>query len=216
MAPSNIAVDNIILALMQAMKNDDVSAAATAVSATVAARCAPLTLCRVGHVARLMPAVLEVSLSHRVKASPEASLCADIRDELDFIGNRLKYGAKGGGGGGGGHRVRDAAARRRLAEMTFKELRDERRQLQRELRRREKAISNGVLRKSNIVLTTCVGAASHDIRALLSSKNNSNNDNNNGNGSGGSGNASNKAYFDLVVIDEAAQALEGECWYDLS
>jgi hypothetical protein len=46
-----------------------------------------------------------------------------------------------------------------------------------------------------------VGAAKSDIAAML------------GNGKGGDGgDGGGKGFFDLVVIDEAAQALEAECW----
>ena len=68
---------------------------------------------------------------------------------------------------------------------TRSEQRSEMRALCKEARQRERAVVEGILKKSNIVLCTCVGAGSKLLRDIE---------------------------FDLVVIDEAAQGLEAACW----
>ncbi|CAM9971306.1 unnamed protein product, partial [Ectocarpus fasciculatus] len=57
--------------------------------------------------------------------------------------------------------------------------------LRKEARAREGKVVQEVLRSRDVVLATCVGAATHSLR---------------------------EEEFDLVVIDEAAQALEAACW----
>jgi len=60
--------------------------------------------------------------------------------------------------------------------------------LRKEVRNREKMVVQGIIQSRNIVLCTCVGASSK----LL-----------------------NNISFDMVIIDEAAQALEASCWIPL-
>lgn len=57
--------------------------------------------------------------------------------------------------------------------------------LRKELRVREENVVKGIVRNANVVLSTLNGAASRNLRNLE---------------------------FDTVIIDEAAQALEAECW----
>jgi DNA polymerase alpha-associated DNA helicase A len=59
------------------------------------------------------------------------------------------------------------------------------RSLMKEARQRERAVVVNILRKADIVLSTCVGAGSRLLQDLQ---------------------------FDMVVIDEAAQGLEAACW----
>ena len=54
-----------------------------------------------------------------------------------------------------------------------------------EARKRERTVVRDILKRANVVFSTCVGAASR----LLEGQS-----------------------FDLVVIDEAAQGLEAACW----
>lgn len=63
--------------------------------------------------------------------------------------------------------------------------RSEMRSLMKEARQRERAVVVNILRKADIVLSTCVGAGSRLLQGLQ---------------------------FDMVVIDEAAQGLEAACW----
>jgi hypothetical protein len=74
---------------------------------------------------------------------------------------------------------------KKQAHMSFKEIRSELKSLRKELRTREQKIVSEILRSRDVVLCTCIGASSHFLREMS---------------------------FDLVVIDEAAQALEVACW----
>ncbi|XP_048462809.1 DNA-binding protein SMUBP-2 isoform X1 [Rhincodon typus] len=64
--------------------------------------------------------------------------------------------------------------------------------LRKELRTREEAAIVQILKKASVVLTTNTGASNDGPLKLLSNE-----------------------YFDLVVIDECAQALEASCWIPL-
>jgi len=75
----------------------------------------------------------------------------------------------------------------------FKELKLEAKELRKELRSRERAVVDSTIKQANVVLATNVGAAS-----LLKKMSTESRD-------------SDKV-FDLVVIDEAAQAIEASCW----
>ncbi|CAM9856478.1 unnamed protein product [Ectocarpus sp. 4 AP-2014] len=111
------------------------------------------------------------------------AIVKDVRKDIDTLLGRL-YGEPGTGGGGGGaggvskSRSRIRGADRKGARMELKTLR-------KEARAREGKVVQEVLRSRDVVLATCVGAATHSLR---------------------------EEEFDLVVIDEAAQALEAACW----
>jgi len=70
--------------------------------------------------------------------------------------------------------------------------------LRKEVRTREEKVVKELIANSQVVLATTVGAASRLLQAVTDP-------------TGGNGNSS-KAGFDLVIIDEAAQALEASCW----
>ncbi len=80
--------------------------------------------------------------------------------------------------------IREAAAPK-TSYAKRRELRTELRTLRKEARKREEKVLRQILQNRDVVLATCVGASSK----LL-----------------------NKHEFDLVIIDEAAQALEAACW----
>lgn len=65
--------------------------------------------------------------------------------------------------------------------------------LRKEIRTREEKVVGEILRHANVVLATNVGAAGSVFRHLADSK-------------------GEPIAFDLVIIDEAAQALEASCW----
>ena len=79
--------------------------------------------------------------------------------------------------------------------------------------REEEAVVR-LLQSRDVVLCTCVGAADRSLRRMLNSQQNHSKGNNGkyeGAGAGGTG----EPHFDLVIIDEAAQALEASCWIPL-
>ena len=65
--------------------------------------------------------------------------------------------------------------------------------LRKEIRTREEKVVGEILRNANVVLATNVGAGGSVFRHLADSK-------------------GEPIAFDLVIIDEAAQALEASCW----
>jgi len=125
---------------------------------------APVLL-RLGHPSRLSPAVLKHSLSHRVATHTNMEVIATARSDMSTL---LKTSEDS----------RKSWSDRRAA-------RDEMRELRKDIRKREDAITANIIAGTDIVLATTVGAASRLLRNTV---------------------------FDLVVIDEAAQAIEGSCW----
>jgi ATP-dependent RNA/DNA helicase IGHMBP2 len=70
-------------------------------------------------------------------------------------------------------------------KMNRREIRSELKAIKKEAIVREKAVVERLIRNASIVFATCVGTSSHLLKDLQ---------------------------FDLVVVDEAAQALEAACW----
>lgn len=122
---------------------------------------------RLGHPARVAANVRDVSLAALVEAAPEQKLLRDVRREVEQ-GLRAVHKAK--------------------TRQDRHTAREQVRQLRRELRQIESAVTVGFVDGAEVVLATNVGAADPllDERA-----------------------------FDRVVIDEAAQALEAACWIPL-
>ncbi len=85
------------------------------------------------------------------------------------------------------HVRKDIASRRKQVSMS--DSFRELKELRTELRQREKKIVKDIISRSNVVFATCIGADSSLLRDQV---------------------------FDLVVIDEAAQALEAASWIPAS
>jgi ATP-dependent RNA/DNA helicase IGHMBP2 len=143
---SNVAVDNVV---------ERVSTAAP-----------KLHTVRVGHPARLVPAVLSCSLEAHVLRSDNSRLAADCRGEIKQLNRRLLKLGK-----------RDYAERR--------EIRGELRRLGKEEKQRQSLAVTDVLSRAHVVCCTLAGIHAHSVRHLD---------------------------FDVVFVDEAAQALEVACW----
>ena len=149
-AASNVAVDNLLERLRAADPK--------------------LRAVRLGHPARLSPAVLECCLDAVVARADSSALAADVRTEMKQLSARLL----------------------KLRPHERAERRDTRRQLgalAKEERARTSAAIAEVLARAQVVAATLTGALSRTLDA-----------------------ASRAAPFDVVVIDEAAQALEVACW----
>ncbi|KAF2670088.1 DNA helicase [Microthyrium microscopicum] len=143
--PSNISVDNIV------------------------ERLAPhkIPLVRLGHPARLLPAVLAHSLDVLTQTSSAAALVRDVRADIDSRLAQLKT-------------TRGKAAR----SAVYGEVKE----LRKEYRERERGVVGGVVGAARVVLATLHGAGGRQLRGQK---------------------------FDVVVIDEAGQALEAQCWVAL-
>lgn len=142
--PSNISVDNIV------------------------ERLAPtgVPLVRIGHPARLLPAVVNHSLDILTKTSSGGEIVKDIRSELDSNLQKM-------------NKTKGKAKRDLYLENKV---------LRKEYRQREKKSVNDVLAGSAVVLATLHGAGSYSLQHET---------------------------FDVVIIDEASQALEASCWIPL-
>ena len=99
-------------------------------------------------------------------------------------------------------KTRDKGARR--------ELQASERQLKKEIRTREERVVHEVVKGSDVVCTTNVGAAAKLIQRLFGEGQRR------GTASAdGVPGAPTQLHFDLVIIDEAAQAIEASCWIPL-
>lgn len=144
-APSNVAVDNVVERLVRA----------------------GVQVVRLGHPARLLPAVIEHSLDHLVARTEGAKIAAQLRKEI----------AEG-----------SRQVRRAKDKMERWQRRDAVRRLRRELRELEDRTTHQLVSDADVVLATLTGSADSHVS---------------------------KEEFDLLVIDEAAQAIEASCWIPL-
>jgi ATP-dependent RNA/DNA helicase IGHMBP2 len=170
-APSNVAVDGIVMRLAEPLPK----------AAVGKRELRPINMVRMGHPARLTPQVLSHSLDACVARAEGSGLVGDVRSELDQAVALLTGKSKAKKG----------------ERPNWRELRAEASALRKELRTREQAVVLDVLKGCNVVLATNAGAKG--VAKVLAG--------------GGNGRAvPPEAAFDLVVIDEAAQAIEASCW----
>ncbi len=122
---------------------------------------------RTGHPARMLPSVLDHSLDSQIEKDSERKAIKQVQRELQGVQRRLS-------------RTHNYQRRK---EMKF-----EARALREEVKFLERVVMDKILDRSQVVLTTLVGAATSMFETRE---------------------------FDVVVIDEAAQALESACWIPL-
>uniref|UniRef100_M4BCJ9 DNA helicase n=1 Tax=Hyaloperonospora arabidopsidis (strain Emoy2) TaxID=559515 RepID=M4BCJ9_HYAAE len=123
-----------------------------------------LRLTRVGHPARMLPHIVKYCLDAKIQQAEGTEIVKDIRKEMGDMQTKL-------------HKTRDKSVRFQL--------RREMKANRKEICVREKKVVGEVVRQSDVVFATNVGAASTLLKDVT---------------------------FDLVIIDEAAQALEVSCW----
>lgn len=141
--PSNISVDNIVERLSSHKG---------------------IPMVRLGHPARLLPAVLNHSLEVLTKTSDAADIVRDIRAEMD---------------------AKQASIRKTRSGRERRGIYNEIKELRKEFRQREGRVVKELLRTSKVVLSTLHGAGSFHLK---------------------------NEEFDVVIVDEASQALEAQCW----
>mmetsp|Transcript_7547 Transcript_7547/g.13788 ORF Transcript_7547/g.13788 Transcript_7547/m.13788 type:complete len:1087 (-) Transcript_7547:2104-5364(-) len=192
-APSNVAVDNIVLRLAtcEAVDNKKLTnnnkSAKSQDNQSVAQRPKirqPLSMVRIGHPARLLPQVLRHSLDAVIKRADGTEIVQDVRKELNDVVHKL-YGKK------------TAGKQKSKTKINYKELRQEVKLLRKELRVRESNVVKDVVKRANVVLCTNAGSTSI-LKRLRKAKSQNELDE--------------EDMFDLVIIDEAAQAIEASCW----
>ncbi|KAG2007100.1 DNA helicase [Coprinopsis cinerea AmutBmut pab1-1] len=146
----------------------------------------PLKVTRIGHPARVMAheGILDSTLDAKSTRTDQAALVKDIKQELEGYLNVLT--GKGGGKAAKGTAAAANASkggRPRGAER--KKMWEEVKALRKEFRQRESTIVHSVLAESQVVLATCHSAGGRQMR---------------------------NEEFDVVIIDEATQAMEAVCW----
>ena len=151
---------------------------------------------RLGHPARMSPLVLPHCLEAQLASSDDAAILRDVKSDVASA----RAAMLGGGSRRNARtevsdrepplteRAKDPAAAHR--EMSRPQLKAELKVLRKELRQREEASVANLLQTTDVVLSTCVGAAS---KLLVRTG----------------------VQFDVVIVDEAAQALEAACWIPL-
>lgn len=181
-APSNVAVDNMVerLAALRVSCAPPLGAADSRKRGSEGAGSSTrlLRVVRLGHPARLAPGVLAHSLEARVRSAEGTGIVEDVRKELASLGAQYR-------------RARGGAER--------KAIRAEERQLRSEIRKREERVVAQILRGADVILATNTGAATKALRRSMLPPSSD------GESGGGAGS---EAFFDVVVIDEVAQATE--------
>ena len=168
-APSNVAVDNVLDRVMS-LEVEKKIVGSNKRSATLKKK---IKAVRLGHPARIHHDIQKYSLESLVQSSDGTEIVKDCRLELNVYLRTLSN-------------TNSRQVERRLAYREIKALR-------KEIRSREEKVVGEILRDSNVVFATNLGAASTILNRLSDAK-------------------GNRIAFDLVIIDEAGQALESSCW----
>mmetsp|Transcript_20073 Transcript_20073/g.43547 ORF Transcript_20073/g.43547 Transcript_20073/m.43547 type:complete len:1062 (+) Transcript_20073:135-3320(+) len=176
-APSNVAVDNVlerVMSIEKEMQSADTGKrkAGSKKSSTKS----KIKAVRLGHPARIQHGIRKYSLESLVQSSEGTEIVRDCRSELNDYLKTLSN-------------AKSRPSEKRVAYREMKSLR-------KEIRTREEKVVGAILRHSNVVLATNVGAASYLFNRMADVK-------------------GEPISFDLVIIDEAAQALEASCWISL-
>nr|CAG4712081.1 unnamed protein product [Naegleria fowleri] len=125
-----------------------------------------IKLCRIGHPARMMDSILKHSVDYNISVGEGVKVINDIRRDIIKISKQIT----------------------KTRGLERRQLREELRTLEKELKQKEKEAIHDVIRFSDVVLCTLTGADDYYLRDKT---------------------------FDLVIIDEAAQAIEMSCWIAL-
>ena len=186
-APSNVAVDNLLSRLVQVEQQPPtlktVSSKPRHQQQPAARRSSPIKVVRLGHPARLQPEILPYSLEALVHAAEGTEIVHQVRQEYQSFVQVLSNPSSKG-------------SDKRVAYREIGALR-------REIRQREERVVRELIQQAQVVLATCVGAASHVLSKL------------------GSGNQEEKesatnGVFDLVVIDEGMCVCVSSCCWVLN
>ncbi|KAJ1457780.1 P-loop containing nucleoside triphosphate hydrolase protein [Pelagophyceae sp. CCMP2097] len=169
-APSNVAVDNMLERVARRAEELEKGSSRKRVKGL---KRRTISVVRLGHPSRLSAVALRHSLEAKLKNADGVEVVQDARDEL-------RRHEKAAALAGKDH------ARRKSARRDAQAVRGE-------LRARESALVSALLRGTNVVFCTNVGANSRLLDDV----------------------EKHQGKFDLVVVDEAAMALEVACWIPL-
>ncbi len=200
-APSNVAVDNVLERLVSNKnintnsdgkgKNNRRSNGGT----SSAPNESKIRAVRLGHPARIQSSILNYSLEALVQKSDGTDIVRDIRAELQsyvqFVnksGERKKQSTKNKTSTTSVSKNGNGKNNKIDKRTAYREIKT----LRKEIRQREDKVMQSLIANAQVVLSTNVGAASSILDRYEKS--------------------SFGKPFDLVIIDEAAQALEASCW----
>eukprot|EP00920_Eleutheroschizon_duboscqi_P011769 GHVT01028191.1.p1 GENE.GHVT01028191.1~~GHVT01028191.1.p1 ORF type:complete len:1241 (+),score=192.89 GHVT01028191.1:221-3943(+) len=141
---------------------------------------------RLGHPARLSKCVLHCCMEQVIKHTDSSLLCVDVRRELSACLHEL---SRPRCRGGAAYEVRAEARRLRKEAATY-----------------EGRAAREALKAASVVFATCVGADNKALQKFVHQEEDVC-------GQGGGKTAARP--FDVVCIDEAAQAMEISCWIPL-
>jgi putative DNA helicase len=164
---SNLAVDNLLERITSPAYKDALARADARVT-------------RIGHPARVLPSLTSATLDVQSRQSSEGQLVRDVAAEIDELMQRLvppRTGARAGN--------KSARNIPRVKGLERRKMWEQVRELRKEYRRRDRALSNTVLKNARIIMSTCHGAGARQLDDMQ---------------------------FDVCIIDEACQALEMSCW----
>lgn len=172
-APSNVAVDNVLERIMQIEEVENKGSSKRRANKSSKSK---IKAVRLGHPARIQQGIQKYSLESLVQSSDGTEIVRDCRNEMNDHLRTLSN-------------PKSRSSEKRVAYREMKSLR-------KEIRSREEKVVGQILRDSNVVLATNVGAASSVLNRMVDGR-------------------GDPIPFDLVIIDEAAQALEASCWISL-
>ncbi len=139
---------------------------------------------RLGHPARIKPSIAKYGLEALVQSSDGTEIVKDVRKELE---SHLRFLGKN---------ASKKSKKGRRDKVDRKAVYKEIKALRKEVRTREEKVVSELILSAQVVLATTVGAENRVLNQITNPKDNTNA----------------KPGFDLVIIDEAAQALEASCW----
>jgi superfamily I DNA and/or RNA helicase len=195
-APSNVAVDNILARLVATTSTTNATTnphrkknrTTTTTTTTTNSSHFPappshyarrLRMVRLGHPARIQPDILSYSLDALVQSADGTEIVQQIRRELQQHLDTLSLSPPQH------HTTTQSSSSSKSYRENKRHAYHEMKVLRKEIRQREEKVVHELLQQAQVVLATCVGAASPLLASLQ---------------------------FDMVIIDEAAQALEASCW----
>lgn len=188
-APSNVAVDNMLARLVPRTPSGAVAAPQAKAATYAGGDAVEPSLVRIGHPARVDEQLLQYTLDAATQRADGASVVVQSRQDLDSALRDIRK------------------AKRSRAWESYRDAKALSRALRKEVWAREKSVTREVLQRTDIVLSTISGAASRTMQDAVKPRRG-------GAADDGDSDAWKHA-FDLVVIDEAAQATEASCWIPL-
>mmetsp|Transcript_12382 Transcript_12382/g.13880 ORF Transcript_12382/g.13880 Transcript_12382/m.13880 type:complete len:1153 (+) Transcript_12382:107-3565(+) len=188
-APSNVAVDNILERLMAELPEG---------GKDETCRRPALRVVRLGHPARIKPSILSHSLEALVQSSDGTEIVQDVRKELEsYLKVMSRYNSRDSKSSSSSRRQGKAKEQRQKIGLDKRVAYREIKELRKEVRVREEKVVQGLIMSAQVVLATTVGANNRVLNQITHPRH---------------GNNDTSPGFDLIVIDEAAQALEASCW----